>query len=242
MKVALTEALKIARWERKERLAMKKELDKLKEDFAKLKGMVRLAVAAQNLQSNGFPTEDVVDMFNPWIIESSSSSDEEVPQENLVLVLVPGPSFEIPQTLWEISPSPSPSLRAFLSEPIVIASSILPLGTSPQLLQLLVEDPSIGVGATAKEFEEVMEREAEAVAMVDALVDSEEEPLTHDPDASRELKEAWDCVTDTLPVEGDFEDRYAGGGIMQSCINVACSWGINSRNNRKGRIFVTSEK
>ena len=128
-------AFKVARQERKERLAMKTELDELKEDFTKLKGMVRLAVAAQNLQSNGFPTEDIVDVFNPRIVEESlSSSDEEVSQENLMPILVPGPLFEIPQTLWEIPPSPSPSLRAFLSEPFVIASSIpLSLGARGQL-------------------------------------------------------------------------------------------------------------
>ena len=96
----MVEAVKVACWERKERLVMKQELDKLKEDFAKLKGMVCLAVAAQNLQSNGFPMEDIIDMFNPWIVEeSSSSSDEEVPQENLVPIPMPGSFLEIPQTL-----------------------------------------------------------------------------------------------------------------------------------------------
>ena len=56
--------------------------------------------------------------------------------------------------------------------------------------------------------------EAEAIAMVDSLVKSEEEPLTNDPDAVAELEELWDCVMDTSPVEGDFEDWYAGGGVM----------------------------
>ena len=194
---------------------MEKELRELKEEFTELKGMVRSAVAAQNLQANGFPTEDIIDVFNPWIVEEpSSSSDEEVPQENLVPVPVPGPSFEIPQTWWEIPPSPSLSLRAFLAEPIVIATSIPPLGTSPRLLELLVKDPSVGVGVMVEEFEEVMEREAEAVVMIDALVESEEEPLTFDPDASRGLEYAWDCVADTSPIEGDPEGRYLGGGFV----------------------------
>ena len=92
--------IKIARRERKKRQAMEKELRELKEEFAELKGMVCSAVAAQNLQNNGFPPEDIIDVFNPRIVEEpSSSSDEEVPQENLVPVPVPGPSFEIPQTL-----------------------------------------------------------------------------------------------------------------------------------------------
>ena len=209
------DVVKIARHERKRRQAIEKDLRELKEEFAELKGMVRSAVAAQNLQNNEFPTEDIVDVFNPRIVEEpSSSSDEEVPQENLVPVPVPGPSFEIPQTLWEIPPSPSPSLRAFLSEPIVIASSIPPLGSSPQLLRLLVEDSSVGVGSTVEEFEEAVEREAEAIAMVDSLVESGEEPLTNDPDAVAELEELWDCVVDTSPVEGDFEERYPGGGVM----------------------------
>ena len=98
-----------------------------------MKGMAHLVVTAQNLQSNGFPTEDIADIFNPWIIEESlSSSDEEIPQENPAPIPVPGPSFHIPQMLVEISLGPL--LRAFLSELIVIASSIPPLGWSPQLL------------------------------------------------------------------------------------------------------------
>ena len=129
----MSEAIKVARQEQKERLRMERELEELKEDYTKLKGMVRLVVAAQNLQSNGFPTEDTEDVFNPQIIEeSSSSSDEEIPQENLPPIPVPGPLFHILQTLVEISLNPS--LRAFLSEPIIIASSIPPLGLSPQLL------------------------------------------------------------------------------------------------------------
>ena len=39
------------------RLAMKKELSELKEEFGKLRGMVHLAVASLNLQNNGFPTD-----------------------------------------------------------------------------------------------------------------------------------------------------------------------------------------
>ena len=206
-------ALKVARRERRERLAMKAELDELKEDFAKLKGMVRLAVAAQNLNNNGYPTEDIQDVFNPQIVEESSS-DEEVPQENLVPVPVPGPSYEVLETLREIPPSPSLSMRAFLSQPVVITSSIPPLGSSPQLLRLLVEDSSVGVGATVEEFEEAAEREAEVMAMVDALVESEEEPLTNDSEAVKELNEAWDALMDTSPVEGDPVERYAGGGFV----------------------------
>ena len=58
---------------------------------------------------------------------------------------VPGLSLEILHTLQEIPPSPGPSLCQFLLEPIVIASSIPPLGSSPQLLRLLVEDSTVGV-------------------------------------------------------------------------------------------------
>ena len=84
------------------------------------------------------------------------SSEEEVPQENLVAIPVPDLSMEIPQTLQEIPPSPGPSLRGFLSQPIVIASSVPLLGSSPQLLRLLVEDLTVGVGATVEEFEEAV--------------------------------------------------------------------------------------
>ena len=209
----LEDALQIARRERKERLRMKTELDELKEDFAKLKGMVRLAVAAQNLNNNGFPTEDIQDVFNPRLVEESSS-DEEVPEENLVPIPVPGPSFEVLETLREIPPSPTLSMRAFLSQPVVIASSVPLLGSSPQLLRLLVEDSSVGVGATVEEFEAAVEHEAEVIAMVDALVESEEEPLTNDPEAVEELNEVWDAVMDTSPVEGDPVGRYAGGGFI----------------------------
>ena len=72
----------------------------------------------------------------------------------------------------------------------------------------------MGVGATVEEFEEVVECEAKMDAMVDSLVESEEEPLTNDPDAGAELIEAWDAVVDTVPVEGNFKDRYNGGGFM----------------------------
>ena len=201
--------LKVARQEKRKRQAMKRELEELKGDFAKLKGMVRLAVASLNLQNNGFPTEDVQDVFNPQVIEESSS-DEEVPRENIVAIPVPRPSMKIPQTLYEIPPSPGPSLRAFLAQPIVVASSIPPLGSSPQLLRLLVKDLTVGVGATVEEFEEAVEREAE----LDAMVESEEEPLTNDPDAVGELLEAWDAVVDTSPVERDFKDWYDGGGFV----------------------------
>ena len=192
---------------------MKRELGELKEEFAKLKGMVHLAVASLNLQNNGFPTEDIQDVFNPQVMESSSS-DAEVPQENLVPIPIPGSSMEIPQTLQEIPPSPGPSLRAFLSQPVVIALSIPPLGSSPQLLRLLVKDSTVGVGATVEEFEEAVEHEVEMNAMVETLVESEEEPLTNDPDAVGELLKAWDAVVDTSPVEGDFEGWYDGGGFV----------------------------
>ena len=72
----------------------------------------------------------------------------------------------------------------------------------------------MGVGATVEEFEEAMEREAEMDAMVKTLVESEEEPLTNDPDAVGELLKAWDAVINNSPVEGDFEDRYDGGGFI----------------------------
>ena len=111
----MTDTIKIAHLERKERLRVEKELNNLKEDFAKLKGMVCLVVASLNLQNNGFLTEDVQDIFNPCIMEESSSSDEEATQENLVPVPVPGLSFKVPTT-WEIPPSPSPLLQAFLSD------------------------------------------------------------------------------------------------------------------------------
>ena len=47
-----------------------------------------------------------------------------------------------------------------------------------------------------------------------ALVELEDEPLTNNPDAVGELLEAWDAVVDTSPVEGDFVDRYDGGGFV----------------------------
>ena len=55
-------------------------------------------------------------------------------------------------------------------------------------------------------------------AMVDSLVELEEEPLTNDPDAVGELLEVWDAVVDASPVEGDFEDRYDGGGVIQTLL------------------------
>ena len=174
-------AFKVARKEKMKRQVMKKELDKLKGEFTKLKGMVRLTVASLNLQNHGTPTEDIQDVFNSQIVEESLE-EEEVPQENVVAIPVPGLSLEILHTLQEIPPSPGPSLHQFLSEPIVIASSIPLLGSSPQLLRLLIEDSTIGVGATVEEFEEAVNCEAEMDAMVEALVESEEEPLTNDPD------------------------------------------------------------
>ena len=208
-------ALKVAHKEKMKRQSMKKELDELKGEFAKLKGMVRLTVALLNLQNHRTPTEDIQDIFNPQIVEESSE-EEEVPQENIVAIPVPGLSMEILHTLQEILPSPGPLLRQFLLEPIIIASSIPPLGSSPQLLRLLVKDSTVGVGATVEEFEEAVSCEAEVDVMVESLVESEGELLTNDPDAVGELLKAWDMVVDTSPVEGDFIDRYDGGGFMQT--------------------------
>ena len=143
-----------------------------------------------------------------------SSEDEEIPQENVVAIPVPGLSTEILWTLQEIPLSPGPSLHQFLSEPIVIVSSIPPLGSSPQLLCLLIKDSSVGVGVTVEEFEEAVSHEAKMDVMVESLVESEDKPLTNDPDAVGELLEAWDTVVDTSPVEGDFVDRYDGGGFV----------------------------
>ena len=206
-------ALKVACKEKMKRQMMKRELDKLKGEFAKLKGMVRLTVASLNLQNHGTPAEDIQDVFNPQIVEESSDEDE-VPQENIVAIPVPSPSLEILHTLQEIPPSPGPSHRQFLSEPIVITSSISPLGSSPQLLRLLIKDSTVGVGATVEEFEEAVSREAKVEVMVESLVESEGEVLTNDPEAVGELLEAWDAVVDTSPVEGDFIDRYDGGGFV----------------------------
>ena len=85
------------------------------------------------------------------------SEEEEVPQENLVAIPIPGLSLEILHTLQEIPPSPGP------------------------LLRLLVKDLTVGVGATVEEFEEAVSCEAEINVMVEALVESDE-PLTNDPD------------------------------------------------------------
>ena len=206
-------ALKVARKEKMKRQAMKRELDNLKGEFTKLKGMVRLTIASLNLQNHGTPIEDIQDVFNPQIVKELLDK-EEVPQQNVVAIPVPGPLVEILYTLQEILPSPGPLLCQFLSEPIVITSSIPPLGSSPQLLRLLVEDSTVGVGATVEEFEEAVSREAELEAMMESLVESGDEVLTNDPDAVGELLEAWDTVVDTSPVEGDFVDWYDGGGFM----------------------------
>ena len=206
-------ALKVACKEKMKRQAMKNELNELKGEFAKLKGMVRLTVASLNLQNHGTLTEDIQDVFNPQIIEESLD-EEEVPQENIVAIPVPGPSLEILHTLQEIPLSPSPLLHQFLLEPVIITSSIPLLGSSPQLLHLLVKDLTVGVGATVEEFEEAVSHEAEMDVMMEALVKSEGEPLTNDPDAVGELLEAWDTVVDTSPVEGDFVDQYDGGGFV----------------------------
>ena len=65
-----------------------------------------------------------------------------------------------------------------------------------------------------EEFEEAVDCEVEMDVMVEALVKSEDEPLTNDPDAVGELLEVWDMVVDTSPVEGDFVDWYNGGGFV----------------------------
>ena len=65
-----------------------------------------------------------------------------------------------------------------------------------------------------EEFEEAVSCEAKMDAMVEALVELEDEPLTNDPGAVGELLKAWDMVVDTSPVEGDFVDRYDGGGFV----------------------------
>ena len=192
---------------------MKRELDELKGEFAKLKGMVHLTVALLNLQNHGTLTEDIQDVFNPQIVEELLD-EEEVPQENAVAIPVPGPSLEILHTLQEIPPSPSPLLCQFLLEPIVITSSIPPLGSSPQLLRLLVKDSTVGVGVTVEEFEEAVSCEAELEAIVESLVELESEVLTNNPDTVGELLKAWDTVVDTSPVEGDFIDQYDGGGFV----------------------------
>ena len=72
----------------------------------------------------------------------------------------------------------------------------------------------MGVGAMGEEFKEAMECEAKVVAMVDSLVEPEEELLTNNPDAIGELCEAWDLTMDTAPVEEDFKERYARGGFV----------------------------
>ena len=206
-------ALKVACKEKMKRQVMKRELDKLKGEFTKLKGMIHLTIALLNLQNHGTLMEDIQDVFNPQIVEELSE-EEEVPQENVMAIPVPGLLLEILHTLQEIPPSPSPSLCQFLSEPIIITLSILPLGSSPQLLRLLVKDSTVGVGATVEEFEEAVNCEAKMGAMVEALINSEDEPLTNNPDAVGELLNAWDTVVDTSPVEGDFVDQYDGGGIV----------------------------
>ena len=65
-----------------------------------------------------------------------------------------------------------------------------------------------------EEFEEVVSHEAKIDAMVEALVELEDESLTNDPDAVGELLEVWDTVVDTSPVEEDFIDWYDGGGFV----------------------------
>ena len=226
-------AFKVACKEKMKRQVMKRELDELKGEFAKLKGMVCLTVASLNLQNHGTPTEGIQDVFNPQIMEELLE-EEEVPQENIMAIPVPGLLLEILHTLQEILPSPGPLLRQFLSEPIIITSSIPPLGSSPQLLHLLVEDSTVGVGVTVKEFEEAVSCEAEMVAMVEALVELEDEPLTNDPNAVGELLEAWDMVVDTSPVEGDFVDWY------DLCRHSSCQSSIHICNGSYSLVILVS--
>ena len=143
-----------------------------------------------------------------------SLEEEEIPQENIMAIPVPGPLMEILQMLQEIPLSLNSLLCLFLSEPVIIASSIPLLGSSPQLLRLLVKDSTVGVGVTVEEFEEAVDHEAMMDAMVESLVESEDEPLTNDPDTVGELLEAWDAVVDTSSVEGGFVDWYDGGGFV----------------------------
>ena len=87
-------ALKVARKEKMKRQTMKRGLDELKGEFAKLKGMVCLTVASLNLQNHRTLTEDIQDVFNPQIVEESLE-DEEVPKENIMAIPVPDLSMEI---------------------------------------------------------------------------------------------------------------------------------------------------
>ena len=48
-----------------------------------------------------------------------------------------------------------------------------------------------------EEFEEAVSHEAEVDAMVEALVELEDGPLTNNSDAVGELLEAWDTIVDT---------------------------------------------
>ena len=102
-------ALKVAHQEKRKKQAMKRELDGLKEEFTKLKGMVCLTVASLNLQNHRVPTKDIQDVFNPQIMEELSDK-EEIPQENVVAIPVPGSLMEILRKLQEILLSPGPSL------------------------------------------------------------------------------------------------------------------------------------
>ena len=52
-------ALKVTCQEKRKRQTMKRELNGLKEEFAKLKGMVHLTVASLNLQNHRVPTKDI---------------------------------------------------------------------------------------------------------------------------------------------------------------------------------------
>ena len=82
---------------------MGRELKELKEDFTKLKGMVRLMVTSHNQEISGRPSDPIEDEFSKIVEELPK---EEVPEENLILVLVPGLSFHVPETLVEIPLSP----------------------------------------------------------------------------------------------------------------------------------------
>ena len=56
-------------------------------------------------------------------------------------------------------------------------------------------------------------------AMVEALVELEDEPLTNNPDAVGELLGAWDTVVETLWIDMMEEGLYRHSSC-QSCIHV----------------------
>ena len=107
-------ALKVARQEKRKRQVMKRELNGLKEEFAKLKGMVHLMVASLNLQNHRVPTEDIQDVFDSQIMEESSE-EEEIPQENVVAIVrtgsPPNPNSGCPEIQPNTTNSGGPNNR-----------------------------------------------------------------------------------------------------------------------------------